>query len=142
MGTLNRTIIEKLFPPHIYERGLVYYNRNRVHGLSFNKQTDKWFAEVSGTQDYYVEVDLSAMKEGSIKAYCECPAFEMYNSCKHLAAVMLEVADRATDPKLSKRAISQFRSEERRVGKECRSRVSSYLYTKNKIVVESLAHCT
>ncbi|HLR73605.1 MAG TPA: DEAD/DEAH box helicase [Pseudogracilibacillus sp.] len=108
MGTLTRTMIEKLFPVHIYERGLVYYNRNRVHGLSFNKQTDKWFAEVSGTQDYYVEVDLSTMKEGSIKAYCECPAFEMYNSCKHLVAVMLEVADKATEPKISKRVTSQF----------------------------------
>src|SRR5699024_6932818 len=108
MGTLNRVMIEKLFPAHIYERGLVYYNRNRVQGLSFNKQTDKWFAEVSGTQDYYVELDLSAMKEGSIKAYCECPAFEMYNSCKHLVAVMLEVADKATEPNLSKRVISQF----------------------------------
>src|SRR5699024_3892458 len=103
MGTLTRTMIEKLFQVHIYERGLVYYSRNRVHGLSLNKQTDKWFAEVSGTQDYYVEVHLRTMKEGSIKAYCECPAFEMYNSCKHLVAVMLEVADKATEPIISKR---------------------------------------
>lgn len=108
MRRLNRTIIEKLFPAHIYERGFGYYNRNRVHGLSFNKQTEVWFAEVSGTQDYYVEVDLSAMDEGRIKTFCECPAFEMYDTCKHLVAVMLEVSDKAIEPKISKRETAKF----------------------------------
>src|SRR5699024_9397761 len=97
MGTLTRTMIEKLFPVHIYERGLVYYNRNRVHGLSFNKQTDKWFAEMSGTQDYYVEVDLSTMKEGSIKVYCKRQEFDLYTSCKQLVAVMLYVTAKVSE---------------------------------------------
>src|SRR5690625_2730771 len=100
MRKLNRTIVEKLFPSHIYERGLAYYNRGRVHGLSFDKQKEVWFAEVSGTQDYYVEVDLSEMQVGRVKTYCECPAFEMYDTCKHLAAMMLQISDETSIPEV------------------------------------------
>ena len=100
MRKLNRTIVEKLFPSHIYERGLAYYNRGRVHGLSFHKQKEVWFAEVSGTQDYYVEVDLSEMQVGRVKTYCECPAFEMYDTCKHLAAMMLQISDESSIPEV------------------------------------------
>lgn len=97
MKKLNRTMIEKLFAPHIYERGLTYYNRDRVQGLSFNKQKEVWFAEVAGTQDYYVEVDVSNMESGTLKTYCECPAFEMYDTCKHLVALLLEVVDQTSE---------------------------------------------
>lgn len=108
MRKLNRTIVERLFPSNIYERGLTYYNRDRVHGLSFNKQSEVWFAEVAGTNDYYVEIDLSAMHTGRIKTFCECPAFEMYDTCKHLVATMLKISDESRMPKVTGATTSAF----------------------------------
>src|SRR5699024_5292786 len=89
--------IQQLFSPKIYERGLQYYHLNRVHGLSFNKNSGAWFAEVEGTSSYYVEVDMSKIDQGTIKPYCECPNFSVYHTCKHVVAVLLEVSDREKD---------------------------------------------
>src|SRR5699024_12834526 len=97
---LNGIIVEKFVRAHNNERRLTYNNRGRVHGLSFYKQKEVWFAEVSGTQDYYVEVDLSEMQVGRVKTYCECPAFEMYDTCKHLAAMMLQISDESSIPEV------------------------------------------
>lgn len=108
MKKINRHAIEKLFPAHIYARGLNYYNAGRVHGLSYNKQKEVWFAEVSGTSDYYVEVDLSEMNTGRVKTYCDCPAFEMYDTCKHLVAVMLQFADETKTSHITEATTSAF----------------------------------
>src|SRR5699024_10114250 len=32
---------------------------------------------------------------GTIKAYCSCPAFATYDSCKHIVAVLLGIGDRS-----------------------------------------------
>jgi len=63
---------------------------------------------VEGTSDYYVEIDFSKMDSGRIQTYCECPAFEMYDSCKHLAAVMLEIADRHEIPQITEAETVSF----------------------------------
>ncbi|MEJ8776969.1 DEAD/DEAH box helicase [Pseudogracilibacillus sp. ICA-222130] len=90
---LTHTNIQQLFSPKIYERGLQYYHLGRVHGLSFNKNSDAWFAEVEGTSSYYVEVDMNHIDQGTIKPYCECPNFAVYHTCKHIVAVLLEISD-------------------------------------------------
>lgn len=105
---INREKIKELFPFHIYERGLVYYHAGRVHGLSFNKQTHVWFAEVEGTHDYYVEVDVGKLHSGKVRTFCECPAFDMYYKCKHLVAVMLDIADQSESPKITEATTTSF----------------------------------
>ncbi|MEI3604331.1 DEAD/DEAH box helicase [Pseudogracilibacillus sp. SE30717A] len=93
MKTISRNQVQRLFSAHIYEQGLIYYKKKRVLGLSYNKHSEAWFAEVEGSELYYVEVDLTKLNEGRIRTYCECPAFNTHHSCKHLAAVMLEIAN-------------------------------------------------
>lgn len=93
MKTITKRQIEGLFPEQVYERGFKYYKNNRVHGLSYNTHDESWFAQVSGSEDYYVQVDLSELEKGRIIPFCECPAFDTYHTCKHLAAVLLEMAD-------------------------------------------------
>lgn len=93
MKILNRESIQKLFPLRTYERGLLYYKEDKVMGLSFNKAKKSWYAEVRGTEDYYVDIQLDELENGKIKSYCDCPAFGAHNSCKHLAAVLLKIVE-------------------------------------------------
>ena len=93
MKTIDRYHVERLFTNDVYKRGLKYYEMNRVHDLSYDRNHDMWFAQVSGTHDYYVEVDLSRLEQGKVYTQCDCPAFATYETCKHLAAVMLAVSD-------------------------------------------------
>lgn len=83
--------MKKHFAPHIYERGLTYFNNDRVMGLSYDKNNESWIAHVAGTEDYYVDIQLGNLERGSINTYCECPAFDTYGSCKHIVAVLLAV---------------------------------------------------
>ncbi|HLR70249.1 MAG TPA: DEAD/DEAH box helicase [Pseudogracilibacillus sp.] len=108
MKTINRNEIQQLFPPHIYERGLIYYNEKRVNGLSYNKHEQTWFAEVRGTQKYYVEIDLAKLANGKIRTYCECPAFDTYHTCKHLVAVMLLIAEQQPEKIWNSKDTQQF----------------------------------
>lgn len=91
MKILNEQSIRKLFPARFYERGEAYFKQGRVIGLSYNQAKQSWFAEVNGSEVYYVDVNLDELDAGKIKPYCECPAFEAYKSCKHLAAVLLAI---------------------------------------------------
>ena len=108
MKTINRNQVKGLFPQHIYERGFDYYMKNRVSGLSYNRNTNTWFAEVDGTRMYYVEIDLSKLENGVIVPFCECPAFETYHSCKHIVATLLEVTDQKEDGVLDQQATMDF----------------------------------
>src|SRR5690625_3957257 len=105
---IHRHQIEKLFEQRVYERGLAYYQNNRVHGLSLNKNDETWFAEVEGTEDYYVEINLSELSNGKIISYCECPAFDTYHSCKHLVAVLLAMADQPVTREGTEQMTSDF----------------------------------
>lgn len=93
MKTISRDQVQRLFPAHIYERGLIYYKNKKVLGLSYNKHSEAWFAEVEGSDLYYVEIDLTKLSAGRIRTFCECPAFNTHHTCKHLVAVMLEIAN-------------------------------------------------
>ena len=108
MKTINRNQVESLFPKHIFDRGFDYYVKNRVQGLSYNRNKESWFAEVEGTSMYYVEIDLSNLDNGKIIPYCDCPAFDTYHSCKHIAAVLLEMADQKQELQLSDRTTGAF----------------------------------
>ncbi|HLR64397.1 MAG TPA: DEAD/DEAH box helicase [Pseudogracilibacillus sp.] len=86
--------IENIFLPRIYQRGLAYYNEERVEGLSYNRNSQTWFAYVQGTDSYYVDISLEKVNEGKLKSYCECPAFNTYHTCKHVVAVMLAIQNK------------------------------------------------
>ena len=47
---------EKLFEPHILERGYVYYREGSVTDISINE--DQIDATVEGSEDYSVTIDL------------------------------------------------------------------------------------
>src|SRR5699024_1055381 len=36
---------------------------------------------------------MSNFSSGSIEAYCDCPAFDTYGSCKHIVAVLISIAN-------------------------------------------------
>lgn len=95
--TISRHQIERLFPHDVYERGFKYFHEKRVHGLSYNRQKEEWFAEVYGTEPYYVDIGLNELQRGKVKAYCECPAFDTYQTCKHIVAVLLEIAEQRAE---------------------------------------------
>src|SRR5699024_12173273 len=61
--------------------------------LSYDLNYDVWTATVHGTEDYFVEINMSNFSSGSIEAYCDCPAFDTYGSCKHIVAVLISIAN-------------------------------------------------
>lgn len=93
LKTIDRYQVEKLFTPEVYQRGLRYYNTDRVGELQYDWHHDLWFGQVRGTEDYFVQVDFSKIEQGKIFPHCDCPAFATYGTCKHLAAVLLTVAN-------------------------------------------------
>src|SRR5690625_413572 len=82
-----------MFPAIIYKRGLAYYKNDLVSDLSYDLNYDVWTATVHGTEDYFVEINMSNFSSGSIEAYCDCPAFDTYGSCKHIVAVLISIAN-------------------------------------------------
>lgn len=94
MKKLSDINIQKLFPAIIYKRGMEYYNRKKVSDLLFDINYQVWTATVQGTEDYFVEINVKEMEKGSIDTYCDCPAFETFHSCKHIAATLISIAER------------------------------------------------
>ncbi|WP_181347301.1 DEAD/DEAH box helicase [Thalassobacillus sp. CUG 92003] len=76
-----------------YERGKQYYQKGKVFGLSHNQSIRSWRAVVTGKRDY--EVRVFFFENDDLEATCECPAYESYYSCKHIAAVLLAIRERA-----------------------------------------------
>lgn len=86
-----------MFPKPVFNRGFTYFKNHQVTDLLFDRNHHVWTATVHGTENYFVEVNLTNFEHGSIRAYCDCPAFDTYDSCKHIVAVLLSVADRSTE---------------------------------------------
>lgn len=101
MKTLSEVNIRNLFPAHIYNRGLDYYNRDRVKNLIYDRNNQVWTALVQGTDDYFVELDMRGLSKGIIDTECDCPAFAAYGSCKHIAASLIAVSHQQTEQEQS-----------------------------------------
>src|SRR5699024_10153297 len=54
-------------------------------------------ANVHGSEVYFVEVNLTNLSKGSIRAYCDCPAFHTYDTSKHVVAVLLSIANKTIE---------------------------------------------
>ncbi|MFC7064127.1 SNF2 helicase associated domain-containing protein [Halobacillus seohaensis] len=94
--------IMKITGQTFYERGLEYYKKGKVYGLTQNSAIRSWRAVVTGTHDY--EVRVFFFEDEDLEARCECPAYETYYSCKHIAAVLCAIRGQAiaqTTPKLN-----------------------------------------
>ncbi|MEC5424115.1 DEAD/DEAH box helicase [Virgibacillus sp. C22-A2] len=94
IGDIN---IQKLFPSIIYKRGLEYYKRDKVSDLLYDINYQVWTATVHGTENYFVEINMKEFAEGSIDTYCDCPAFDTFGSCKHIAATLISVAHKESN---------------------------------------------
>lgn len=103
MKRISDINIQKLFPTIIYKRGLEYYKKDRVSDLLYDLNFQVWTATVHGTEDYFVEINMKDFASGTIDTYCDCPAFDSYGSCKHIAATLLRIANKESskDPAIA-----------------------------------------
>ncbi|MFD1020354.1 DEAD/DEAH box helicase [Thalassobacillus hwangdonensis] len=90
---LEPSDIKKVTGAAFSERGKEYYKNGRVYGLSHNTSINSWRAVVTGTYDY--EVRIFFFEDDDLEASCECPAYESYYSCKHIAAVLWAIRGQA-----------------------------------------------
>ncbi|MUV37501.1 Non-specific serine/threonine protein kinase [Lentibacillus sp. JNUCC-1] len=103
MNAISNLNIQRLFPDQTFRRGFDYYRRNLVSDLKYDRNFELWTAIVSGTEDYFVEIDTSDLGNGILKTRCECPAYATYDSCKHVVAALLSIAnDDFQDPSVLK----------------------------------------
>src|SRR5699024_5926448 len=111
LKTIDRYQVEKLFTPEVYQRGLRYYNTDRVGELQYDWHHDLWFGQVRGTEDYFVQVDFSKIEQGKIFLNCDWPALATYGTCNHLSAVLLTVAKESSPTKGTFQMTSNFLDE-------------------------------
>ncbi|QKY70586.1 DEAD/DEAH box helicase [Lentibacillus sp. CBA3610] len=97
MKNIQDLNIQKMFSAAVYQRGLQYYNRNLVSDLVYDRNFKIWSAVVHGTEDYFVEINTAEQSSGSFEVSCNCPAFDTFGPCKHIAAVLLEISNSPID---------------------------------------------
>ena len=81
-----------LFPPHIAERGLLYFQQGKVRDVQ-KTSSGRYRAEVCGSENYSVWLKLDSdlyIKDGS----CDCP---YGGACKHMAALWYAVRAQTQD---------------------------------------------
>ena len=96
--------IKKLTGQTFYSRGKQYFDKGKVYGLSHNSAIRSWRAVVAGTHDY--EVRVFFFEDEDVEATCECAAYATYYTCKHIAAVLIAIRERALEelaPKLAEK---------------------------------------
>lgn len=96
--------IKKITGEAFYARGKQYYESGKVYGLSHNSAIHSWRAVVAGTHDY--EVRVFFFEDDDVEATCECAAYSTYYTCKHIAAVLIAIREKALEelaPKLAEK---------------------------------------
>lgn len=76
--------------PTVFHRGFTYYIKGRVFALESEEDGYTWYAIVNGNRSYQVKIKIH---HRFIFPECTCPAFETWEECKHIVAVLLEMAD-------------------------------------------------
>lgn len=98
--------IEDFVIEHIdYSKGLKYYRDNRVTFLNNKKVDASWHLSfrVLGSSVYQIEILIKGdPKRDSYKLIekCNCPAFEKYGTCKHIAASLIWLTKSSYAPSL------------------------------------------
>ncbi len=100
---LNLENFEEQISPLILQRGRDYYNDGLVTDLE-EISDNVWSAEVSGSEDYLVEVSLSGKNEINDFS-CGCP----YDGpvCKHVAAVCFAIREKKANVSKTKSPAKQ-----------------------------------
>lgn len=96
MDTIHKLKVSKMFPAEVYEKGKSLVSDDRVSDLLYDMNNQLWTANVEDQTLHFVELNIGKLKEGSLIAYCDCPAFASYDSCEHIVAVLLKVQNRPT----------------------------------------------
>lgn len=94
MKKVNEFHIKRFIPSHIYQKGKEYFLKGKVNHLLFDRNYRVWTATVQGSDEYFVEADIRKLDQGEIDCFCDCPAFETYGYCKHIAAVLLAIMEK------------------------------------------------
>lgn len=79
---------EGFFSKKILQRGKEYYLDGAVDELVYDEKKKSVSAAVVGTEEYNVEIGLTAREDDISYMSCDCPYAEDYNNCKHMAAVL------------------------------------------------------
>ncbi|RXZ82324.1 helicase SNF [Paenibacillaceae bacterium] len=89
---LSDRIIKQLCGVAGYNHGAEYYSAKKVSFSSYNADTGRFAADVSGGDGGRYGVSITVDQDGAVEAACTCPAFSTYDKyCKHIAAVLLNV---------------------------------------------------
>jgi len=94
---LNRQTIQELCGPAATMRGEAYFRSGQVLSIKKEANDAGYRAIVKGTNRNRYEVEVVLDTDGELGASCECSAYSPLSYCKHVAAVLLQLADAATD---------------------------------------------
>jgi len=89
----EKTILNGCISVETYQRGISYFNNNRVYKLDYRSDEELYYAEVKGSYRYEVLIGIDS--EGEVGyAECDCLAFESYGGfCKHIVAVLYKIRE-------------------------------------------------
>lgn len=87
--------IKVLCGESFYKRGRSYYNAGNVVDLIEEVGGDVYTAKVVGSDIY--EVSLKQTHNQKWDTECNCPAYELYGPCKHIAAVLIALYEQQSD---------------------------------------------
>lgn len=88
---IEKDDIKKYFTRVTFMRGYQYYVQERVTSFWYNEWEKQLTAYVEGTYKYEVIIN---MERPYTDYECSCKAYEEKGECKHVVAVLVELADR------------------------------------------------
>ncbi|MEQ4483531.1 DEAD/DEAH box helicase [Cohnella silvisoli] len=91
--TLNKQYIQELCGAASYMRGETYLRSGQVLSLKREADGAGYRAIVKGSNRNRYEVEVAFDEDGEVGASCECAAYTPHAYCKHIAAVLLSLAD-------------------------------------------------
>ncbi|MBQ8816637.1 MAG: SWIM zinc finger family protein [Lachnospiraceae bacterium] len=123
-----------LFRPHILNRGAEYHQDGYVS--VFNRTETRIEAEVKGTEDYHVEIELAG--ENVIHMTCDCPHAESGNNCKHMAAVLFRFEEELYNEDIAKEDKAEIEIKELTWKEQIAKRRENAMELVNKIPEEEV----
>lgn len=105
---LNKQSIQELCGPASYMRGEAYFRAGQVLSVRREAEDTGYKAIVKGSNRNRYEVEIVIDGDGEIGASCDCSAYTPLSFCKHIAAVLLKLAEsEAEEPAPEHEAISE-----------------------------------
>ncbi|BBI32510.1 DEAD/DEAH box helicase [Cohnella abietis] len=105
---INKQSIQELCGPAAYMRGDAYFRSGQVQAIKREADGAGYRAIVKGSSRNRYEVEVAINEDGEIGASCECADYSPLSFCKHIAAVLLSLADAvAEEPPAQEEVISE-----------------------------------